>query len=127
MPANTKPIFPLIPNISITNIINTANISRTGEGSQVVFTASANGSYVDEISAISLGNNDYAILRLFINNQLYREFNLESSAASETSIQPLFLRRLDLTLPATYTLSVAISIMSLTPDGWSVTVTGGDY
>ena len=70
MPANTSPIFPLTPKTPITTVLTTANTALDGTGAVVeLYTAGANGGYVEQIKIQHLGTNSSAtVFRVFLNN-----------------------------------------------------------
>ena len=135
MPANTTPIFPLIPKISFIKL-NTANTLKDGTGTVgSVFTAGVNGSRVDYLKVKALGTNVATVLRVFINNgnsppiatnnALFVEQTIDATTLSETSSLTDNVITLDLSLPAGYILNCTIG--TSVSAGLMVTAVGGDY
>ena len=135
MPANTTPIFPIIPKISFAKL-NTANTLKDGTGAVgSVFTAGVNGSRVDYLKVKALGTNVATVLRVFINNgnsppiatnnALFVEQTIDATTLSETSSLTDNVITLDLSLPAGYILNCTIG--TSVSAGLMVTAVGGDY
>jgi hypothetical protein len=145
MPANTNPIFPIVPNVSWGNVA-TANTAKDGTGTVVtVFTAGVNGSKIDQIKVRALGTNVATVMRFFINNgstnataannALIHETTIASTTLSETAA----LADNDITitkntgeiavpipqLPAGYKINVTIG--TTVAAGLQVSVIGGDF
>jgi len=69
MAANTFPIFPLIPKTKISTALTTANTALDGTGTVVeLYTAGADGGFVDQIKIQHLGTNIATAFRVFLNN-----------------------------------------------------------
>ena len=73
MPAGTTPIFVITPNSSWTPIITAANAALNGTGTLntdiwELFTAGANGSFVETITLRAIGTNIQTVFRIFLNN-----------------------------------------------------------
>jgi hypothetical protein len=136
MPANTKPIFPLTPNIAFGSL-TAANTATDGTGIvATVFTAGANGARVDRLRCIPRGTNVASVARVFINNgstnatatnnSLLKEIPLPATAANNAGMMgPDLELALDLALPAGYKLNVVIG--TAVSAGWQFTAIGGDY
>lgn len=136
MPANTRPIFPLTPNIAFSRL-TAANTATDGTGTVVtIFTAGAEGARVDKVVVVPGGANVATVLRLFINNGaapttpannvLFKEIPLPVTSASATRENgPTFEIPLDLSLPAGWRLNVVIG--TAVSAGWHVTAVGGNY
>lgn len=144
MPANTQPIFPVVPKVSWGKV-TTANTAKDGTGTVVtVFTAGANGARIDQIKVRALGTNVATVLRFFINNGLTNATASNNSLVHETTIAATTLSEVaaltdnDITiakgadivppiqyLPPGYTLMVTIG--TTVAAGLQVTVSGGDY
>jgi hypothetical protein len=137
MPANTAPIFTLVPEVSWgPNAITTANTAKDGTGTVLtVFTAGANGSYVQRVRFRPSGTCVQTVARLFINNGsvnstaanniLFDEITLSAITLSETQAQPSFEIPLNFALPLGYKLNVTIG--TTVAAGWYVSAIGGDY
>ena len=139
MPANTSPIFTLTPEVMWANTITTAN--NTGDLTSgtvyLVFTAGANGSYVQKIRIRHTGANSAAtVLRVWINNgsvtttaannSLFDEITIAANATFVTNAASTnYELPLNFALPAAYTIYVTIG--AATAGGLDATVIGGDY
>jgi len=74
---NTLPLFGLTPNIGMITI-STANTNRDGTGTiGTVLTAGINGTRVDRIEIIAIGNTTNNIVRLFIDNGSVKKLEKE--------------------------------------------------
>jgi hypothetical protein len=137
MPANTAPIFTLTPDVQWgTTALTTANTAKDGTGTVLtVFTAGANGSYVQRIRFRPAGTNVQTVARVFINNGstnataanniLWDEITIAATSISETTAQSTFEIPLNYALPAGYVLNVTIG--TTIAAGLYVSVIGGDY
>jgi hypothetical protein len=135
MPANTTPIFPLVPKVSFAKL-QTANTAKDGTGTVAsVFTAGANGSRIDYLKVRALGTNVATVLRVFINNgsdptvaannTLFIEQTIAATTLSEVAALADNIVTLDLSLPAGYVLNCTIG--TTVAAGLMVTAVGGDY
>lgn len=136
MPANTKPLFPLTPNIAFARL-TAANAATDGTGTvATVFTAGAEGARLDRVTIVPGGTNVATVLRLFLNNgaattsatnnTLLREIPLPATTASASRENgPTVEVALDLALPAGWKLTVCLG--TAVSAGWSITAIGGDY
>lgn len=136
MPANTSPIFPLIPNIAIPTVLTTANTAKDGTGTVVtIFTAGANGSYVEDCRVLAKGTNVATAFRIFLNNggtnatatnnTLWYEATLPATTLSEVAALLPTTININKAIPAGYTLIATIG--TTISAGVMATVTGGDY
>jgi hypothetical protein len=137
MPANTAPIFSLTPVTQWgSTAITTANTAKDGTGTVLlVYTAGANGSYVQRVRFRPSGTSVQTVARLFINNGstnataanniLFDEITLSAITISETAAQPSFEIPLNFALPAGYKLNITIG--TTVAAGWYVSAIGGDY
>jgi hypothetical protein len=137
MPANTAPIFTLTPDVQWgPTAITTANTAKDGTGTVLtVFTAGANGSYVQRIRFRPAGTNVQTVARVFINNGstnataanniLWDEITIAGTTVSETAAQSTFEIPLNYALPAGYVLNITIG--TTIAAGLYVSVIGGDY
>jgi len=137
MPANTAPIFSLTPVTQWGSTgITTANTAKDGTGTVLlVYTAGANGSYVQRVRFRPSGTSVQTVARLFINNGstnataanniLFDEITLSAITVSETAAQPSFEIPMNFALPAGYVLNVTIG--TTVAAGWYVSTVGGDY
>ena len=139
MPANTSPIFTLTPSVEWTSNVIVANTGNLSAGtSYVVFTAGANGSYVQKIRFRHQSNNTNnvaTVARVFINNggvtstptnnTIWDEITIAANTASQTAASTNYELPLNFALPAGY--SIYCTIGTLLAGGLQVTVIGGDY
>jgi len=135
MPANTNPIYTLTPQTSF-GTVATANTAKDGTGTVVtVFTAGANGSYLNSIIFRAKGSNVATVARVFLNNgsdattatnnSLIAEMTLPATTLSETAQlahQELFINK---PLPAGYKINITIG--TTVAAGYAVTGFGGNY
>lgn len=149
MPANTTPIFTNLPDIQWLPLNNGATVvsaalTGTGQtaydgttGSLLVFTAGANGSFVQKLVCEAGGTNAVSVLRIFVNNgtantnasanSLYMQYSLPASTASNTVSTNHVEIPLALQLPATYRLYVNLGAAANLASGWYITTVAGDY
>jgi len=136
MPANTSPIFPLTPNITIPTALTTANTAKDGTGTVVtLFTAGANGSFVEDCRILAKGTNVATAFRLFLNNgstnttatnnTLWYEATLSATTLSEVAALTPVVITINKAIPAGYTLIATIG--TTISAGVMATVTGGNY
>lgn len=96
MPANTTPIYPLTPNVTVGQVIITANTAKDGTGTVVTaYTAGANGGKPEAITFRATGTNVATVCRIFINNgstnatignnALFSEITLPATTLSEVA------------------------------------------
>jgi len=144
MAANTSPIFILSPNMQWAKLFASSlptgshNACGTlGADVMVAYSASANGSRIDEVRIISLGTNDPTVVRLFVNNgqdntiptnnSLIEETLMAGTTISENTEKPLeqivFTNGLNLA-PSHRLLAVTSVSQSA---GLHITAMGGDY
>jgi hypothetical protein len=145
MPANTAPIFTVAADIQwgaadgnggTAGPLKTANTAMDGTGTVLtVFTAGANGSYVQRLVVRAAGTNIASVLRVFINNGstnatvanniLIGEITLPATTSSlVAALQPIELP-LNFALPAGYKINVALG--TTVSVGYCPSVFGGDY
>jgi hypothetical protein len=136
MVANTTPIFPLTPNITVGQTIATANTAKDGTGAVItVHTAGASGSRIEKLRIRSLGTNIATVLRLFINNGLtnatatnnilFEDISLPATTNSENSQLLNQEIGLGISIPAGYKLMCTIG--TTVASGYALSVIAGDY
>lgn len=87
MPANITPIFPVTPKVSYTGNITVANTAKDGTGTvNLLFTAGANGSRIDQIKVRAKGTNVATVMRFFVNNGQDPTVAANNTLAHETTI-----------------------------------------
>jgi len=145
MTANTTPIFTGTPAISWATAdgnggtngpLKTANTNMDGTGTvTTVFTAGANGSYVQRIVARPAGSCTASVLRVFINNGsasstntnnvLFTEVSLPLTTANAAAALQDIEVPLNFALPASYVINVTLG--TTVSAGWAVSLIGGNY
>ena len=138
MPANTAPIFTLLPAIEWSNTNITAANTTTDLTSGTVydvFTASTNGSYVQKIRFRHLGTNVATVVRVFINNgsatttvannSLWDEITIAANTVSQTAAATNYELPLNFALPPSYRIYVTTG--TILAAGLEAVVIGGDY
>jgi hypothetical protein len=139
MPANTAPIFTLIPEIMWTVNMTVANTGNLSAGtSYVVFSAGTNGSYVQKIRfrhQSTNTNNAATMARVFINNggalgtpannTIFDEITIAANTASQTAASTNYELPLNFALPAGYAMYCTLGTTVVA--GIQATVIGGDY
>lgn len=144
MPANTSPIFVLTPNngADSTQLINAVGSPNQYNGIDVnvvlIFTAGANGAYVERVRAVAGGTNGTAsVLRIWrnnsssvgtaANNNLIGELTLPTTAASQTAATTPQELALGFALEANYKLYAGLGTAGGSGVGWYIQVYGGNY
>jgi len=136
MVANTAPIFTDIPNIAFVNGITAANTAKDGTGTvSTIFTAGADGAFVQKLKIRPRGTNVATVLRVFLNNGgtnatatnniLYEEVGLPATTNTEIAAIVGLDLPLGIALPAGWTIFVTLG--TLVAGGYAVTAVGGDY
>lgn len=137
MAANTAPVFPLTPNITVGQTIQTANTAKDGTGTVITLvTGSTNGTRVDSIRCVPTGTNTATVLRLFINNgstnatagnnSLYKEYSLPATTLSETAQMASDIDiPVDIFLPSGYKVNATIG--TTVAATWSLVAMAGNY
>lgn len=150
MTANTSPIWTLNPRADgSAALITTAasvvyDLSGTiGTDIYKIFTAGANGSYVERVRLTYVANgtttSNAAALRLYISSiasgtpssadtRFYESVTLPATGAlTTTAVNPFYDIPLGFALPASYTLLAKITVSQSASTGWQAIVIGGDY
>lgn len=137
MAVNTSPIFSKRGDIQWSpSALAAANTAKDGTGTvATVFTAGADGAFVQRLVARSLGTNVATVLRLFVNNgatntsatnnSLVLEMTMPATALSEVAAQPPYELPLNFALPAGFKLLCTIG--TAVAAGYELTVFGGTY
>lgn len=139
MPANTSPIFPLVPVIGRARV-SAANIARDGSGTvNGIVTGSTDGTRIDYVVITSAqataAANSAMVYRLFIsdntgaNYRLFREVAQAAVTASNTAVgatQTIFFPN-GLVLPSGVVLGCTQSIYSTAADQTDFIAVGGSY
>lgn len=145
MPANTSPIYSITgdtqsvaQNNSGLVVGPTANTALDGSGTLYkLFTAGANGSYVQKIRFRPVGSPAATVCRVFIssstttsatNTWLYDEITLPAVTLSQTAATSVFELPMNFALPASYLLYVTFGTSTGSAGtGYSVVAIAGDY
>src|SRR5713226_327686 len=145
MAANTNPIFTLTPHVGwgiadgdggTAGPLKTANTAMDGTGTILtVFTAGANGSYLQRVVARPAGTNVASVLRVFINNGstqatianniLVGEIALAATTANNAGALQGFELPLNFAIAAAYKVTVALG--TTVAAGYAVSCAGGDF
>lgn len=143
MAANPNPIFTKAGNVSTDNAgamsqglaSAAADYDGTGANNVLVFTAGAEGAFVQRLRFSSKGSNAAAVARVYINNgsspgtaannALYAQVSLPSTTASATVGTADVDHAMNFALPAGYRLYVGLG--AAVSAGWVCTAIGGNY
>jgi hypothetical protein len=146
MPANTSPIFTLTPHVSWGTVDDnaaatagpmlTANANMNGTSYVTpVFTAGANGSYLQRLIARPAGTNIVTVLRIFLNNGstnataanniLIGEVTLPASTANAAGALQSIEWQFNYAIPASYVVNCTLG--TTVAAGYYVTCVGSDY
>lgn len=145
MTANTNPVFTSVPNVGwsiadgdggAAGPIKTANTAMDGTGTvNTIFTAGANGSWVEDIVARPAGTNVATVLRIFLNNgsthatpannTLIAELSIPATTASNSQAQPDYTRLIRRAIDPGY--KILVTIGTTIAAGIQATAFGGDY
>jgi hypothetical protein len=137
MAINTQPIFTKKGDIQWSpSSLTAANTAKDGTGAvSTVFTAGADGAFVQRLIARSLGTNVATVLRIFANNggsnatasnnTLVAEMTLPATTLSEIAAQPPYELPLNFALPNGYKLNCTLG--TTVAAGYQVTILGGSY
>ena len=145
MPANTSPIYSITGDIQSVAQNNsglvvgpTANTALDGSGTLYkLFTAGANGSYVQKVRFRPVGSPAATVCRVFIssststsatNTWLYDEITLPAVTLSQTAASSVFELPINFALNANYLLYVTFGTSTGSAGtGYSVVCVAGDY
>lgn len=137
MATNTQPIFSSRGDIQWSAApLTAANTAKDGTGTATtVFTAGADGAFVQKLVARPIGTNVATVLRVFANNgasntvaannSLFAEMTLPATALTEVAAQPPFELPLNFALPPGFRLMCTLG--TAVAAGYDVTVFGGSY
>ena len=143
MAANTDPIYTLEPEVAnngttgMNQLITAAANDYTGIDADVslVFTAGANGSFVQRLRFKAGGTNVATVARIYINNGsspgtatnnlFYGEISLPATTASATVATVDLDYPMNFAIPATFRIYVGLS--TAVAAGWVVTPVAGNY
>lgn len=142
---NNDPIYSKAGQISMkpASLLGVASTrTSTYDGSnattdKILWTASAQGGYVQRIRFKPVGTNVISVARIWINNGsaqttatnnvFYGEVSLPATTASTNAALVDIDYPLNVALPAGYTIIVGVSAAADLASGWSAAVIGGSY
>lgn len=145
MPANTSPIYSITgatDSVAANNtgliVGPTANTAQDGTGTLYkLFTAGANGSYIQKIRFRPVGSPAATVCRVFIststttnatNTWLFDEITLPAVTLSQTAATSVFELPLNFAIEANYLLYVTFGTSTgAAGTGYSVVAIAGDY
>jgi hypothetical protein len=144
MAANTAPIFSIAGEAQWTTLMTANNPTHvSGNTSYLVFTAGANGSYVQKIRfrhfaiVASTNNTNATVARVWINNgsdvtvpansTLFDEITIAAMTYSASAAQVNYELPLNFVLPSPYRLYVTLGVAPAANTAIQATVIGGDY
>jgi len=145
MPANTSPIYSITgatDSVAANNsgliVGPTANTAQDGTGTRYkLFTAGANGSYIQKIRFRPVGSPAGTVCRVFIststttnatNTWLYDEITLPAVTGVNNAASSVFELPLNFAIEANYLLYVTFGTSTgASGTGYSVVVIAGDY
>lgn len=143
MPANTDPIFTVDPEVSnngttgMNQLITAAANDYTGIDADVslVFTAGANGSYIQRLRFKAGGTNVATVARIYLNNGsapttatnnvFYGEVSLPATTATATAATIDVDYPMNLAIPNGF--RVYVGLATAVAAGWVVTPVAGNY
>lgn len=137
MVANTAPIFADTPNVGWGTVITTANTTKdlTSGTITLIFTAGADGAFVNSIVGQPHGTNVASLARVFINNgattataannTYYGQVGLPAITNSENAEVANVTFPMNIALPAGY--RIYVTLATAVAAGWQFTTVGGDY
>jgi hypothetical protein len=137
MAINTQPIFTKKGDVQwAAGPLTAANTAKDGTGTvSSIFTAGADGAFVQKLVARSLGTNVATVLRVFINNgganataannALVAEMTLPATTISEVAAQAPYEIPFNAALPAGFRLNCTIG--TAVAAGYQITAFAGSY
>lgn len=137
MAANTNPIFSSTPNAGALGVKLTSGTNNYDgtSGTTLLYTAGANGSFVQKITIKALGSNVATVIRLFLNNgstvgtaannAFFVEFTLPLSTAIANAQTQAYEFVLNKTIPANFLIYGLLA--TTVAAGYAVSIDGGDF
>lgn len=119
MTANTSPVFPLKPIMTLGALLQTANTAKDGTGVVgTIYTAGSDGSKMNGVQVAYTGTSVQTVLRIFANNggsnavaannSLLMSVTIPANTLSETTAANDIFIPLAFTLPGSYKLLATI-------------------
>lgn len=139
MAINTSPIFSSVGDIEWTTVQTAANTTFDGTVGTpaIVFSASADGGFIQRVRFRASGSATATVARIFINNGqstgslgnnvLFDEITLAGTTVSQTAAQPVYELPLNIALPAGYRILTTLGTVQSAGGGWYATAIGGSY
>ena len=139
MAINTSPIFSSVGDIEWTTVQTAANTTYDGTigTPAIVFSASADGGFVQRIRFRASGSATATVARVFINNGqstgslannvLFDEITLAATTATQTAATATYELPLNIALPAGYRILTTLGTVQSAGGGWYATAVGGSY
>lgn len=139
MAINTTPIFSAKGDIEWAIVQTVGNVSYDATSGSVatVFSASADGAFVQRIRFKASGSATATVARVFINNglatgsavnnTLFDEITLASTTVSQTAATATYELPMNIALPASYRILTTLGTGQAVGGGWYATVVGGSY
>lgn len=137
MVQNVEPIFPRVPDVAWAAPITTANTTKdlTSGTIGLIFTAGADGSFIERIVGMPLGTNVASLARVFLNNgattatatnnTLIGQIALPAITNSENSEVAQVGLTLNAAIPAGF--RIYVTVATAVAAGWQFTTFAGDY
>lgn len=137
MVANTAPIFPDVPNVGWASVVTTANTTKdlTSGTISLIFTAGADGAYINSIVGQPHGTNVASLARVFINNgattatasnnTYIGQIGLPAITNSESAEVASVSLPLNIGIQGGY--RIYVTLATAVAAGWQFTAVGGDY
>ena len=139
MAVNTSPIFSGAGDIEWTTVQTAANTTFDGTigTPAIVFSASADGGFVQRIRFRASGSATATVARIFINNGqstgslgnnvLFDEITLAGTTVSQTAATAVYELPLNIALPPGYRILTTLGTVQSAGGGWYAVAVGGSY
>lgn len=137
MAAGTTPIYTATPDVQWIGAVATANTTTdlTSGTIYLIYTAAANGAYLQKVTCRALGTNTASVIRIWVNNAATTATAANNTCVAEATLaattvsQVAALTSVDITLnialQATY--RVYATLGTTVAAGYNVTMVGGAY
>ena len=136
MAANIAPIFSNVPNIGFAPGVTAANTAKDGTGTvDLIFTAGAEGAFVQKIKIRPKGTNVASVARIFLNNgsvptsaannMLFEEVGLPATTNSE--VAAIVGNEIPMNIPLPPNWRIYVALGTAVAGGYAFTAIGGNY
>ncbi len=141
MPVNTDPPFIKSPILGPSRVLTTGNTTKDGTtltvAGHLVFTAPADGGYLEILRCKALGTNVASLMRIFYvsqgtgdptvaaDNSLFEEWNMPATTISETAVTQTVDIPIYKGIPAGGRVFAVLA--TTVAAGWEVTSVGGSF